>query len=150
MKIKKKTNLIKKHEKVWEACFLTRKVNSLCDLFYRHTHIKLFKPNRQTSHLKARAQPLGCAQLLATPWTAARQAPPCMGLRPEHWRGEPLPSPGVFPSRDGAPLSHLESSTPEPTPSDPWTAARQAPPCMALSGQGYCSGAPLPAAPEAL
>ena len=66
--------------KVWEACFLTRKVNSLCDLFYRHTHIKLFKPNRQTSHLKARAQPLGCAQLLATPWTAARQAPPSMGL----------------------------------------------------------------------
>ena len=34
-------------------------------------------------------------RLLATPWTAAYQAPPSMGLsRQEHWSGVPLPSPG--------------------------------------------------------
>ena len=35
--------------------------------------------------------------LLATPWTAAHQAPPSMGFsRQEHWSGVPLPSPGVM------------------------------------------------------
>ena len=34
-----------------------------------------------------------CAQLLATPWTAAYQAPPSMGFsRQEYWSGVPLPS----------------------------------------------------------
>ena len=33
---------------------------------------------------------------LATPWTAAYQAPPSMGFsRQEYWSGVPLPSPGV-------------------------------------------------------
>ena len=33
-------------------------------------------------------------RLLATPWTAAYQAPPSMGLsRQEYWSGVPLPSP---------------------------------------------------------
>ena len=33
-------------------------------------------------------------QLLATPWTAAYQAPPPMGFsRQEYWNGMPLPSP---------------------------------------------------------
>ena len=33
-------------------------------------------------------------QLLATPWTAAYQAPPPMGFsRQEYWSGMPLPSP---------------------------------------------------------
>ena len=33
--------------------------------------------------------------LLATPWTAAYQAPPSMGFsRQEYWSGVPLPSPG--------------------------------------------------------
>ena len=37
---------------------------------------------------------LSRVQLLATPWTAAYQAPPSMGFsRQEHWRGLPLPSP---------------------------------------------------------
>ena len=32
-------------------------------------------------------------RLLATPWTAAYQAPPSMGFsRQEHWSGLPLPS----------------------------------------------------------
>ena len=36
---------------------------------------------------------LSCIQLLATPWTAAYQAPPSMGFsRQEYWSGMPLPS----------------------------------------------------------
>ena len=35
-----------------------------------------------------------CPRLLATPWTAAHQAPPSMGFsRQEYWSGLPLPSP---------------------------------------------------------
>jgi len=37
---------------------------------------------------------LSCVHLLATPWTAAYQAPPSMGFsRQEYWSGVPLPSP---------------------------------------------------------
>ena len=37
---------------------------------------------------------LSCVWLLATPWTAAYQAPPSMGFsRQEYWSGVPLPSP---------------------------------------------------------
>ena len=37
---------------------------------------------------------LSRVRLLATPWTAAYQAPPSMGFsRQEYWRGVPLPSP---------------------------------------------------------
>ena len=37
---------------------------------------------------------LSRVQLLATPWTAAYQAPLSMGVsRPEYWSGVPLPSP---------------------------------------------------------
>ena len=40
---------------------------------------------------------LSCVQLLATPWTAAYQAPLSMGLsRQEYWNGVPLPSPAPF------------------------------------------------------
>ena len=36
---------------------------------------------------------LSRVQLLATPWTAAHQAPPTMGFsRKEYWSGVPLPS----------------------------------------------------------
>ena len=39
---------------------------------------------------------LSRVRLLATPWTAAHQAPPSMGFsRQEYWSGVPLPSPGV-------------------------------------------------------
>ena len=38
---------------------------------------------------------LSRVRLLATPWTAAHQAPPSMGFsRQEYWNGVPLPSPG--------------------------------------------------------
>ena len=37
---------------------------------------------------------LSRVRLVATPWTAAHQAPPSMGFsRQEYWNGLPLPSP---------------------------------------------------------
>ena len=43
---------------------------------------------------KVKVKSLGHVQLLATPWTAAYQAPPSMGFsRQEYWSGVPLPSP---------------------------------------------------------
>ena len=42
---------------------------------------------------KVKVKSLSCIQLLATPWTAAHQAPPSMGFsRQEYWSGVPLPS----------------------------------------------------------
>ena len=43
---------------------------------------------------KAKVKSLSHARLLATPWTAAYQAPPSMRFsRQEYWSGVPLPSP---------------------------------------------------------
>ena len=43
---------------------------------------------------KVKVKSLSRVQLLVTPWTAAHQAPPCMGFsRQEYWSGVPLPSP---------------------------------------------------------
>ena len=43
---------------------------------------------------KVKVKPLNRVRLLATPWTAAHQAPPYMGFsRQEYWSGVPLPSP---------------------------------------------------------
>ena len=43
---------------------------------------------------KVKLKSLSRAQLLATPWAAAYQAPPSMGFsRQEYWSGVPLPSP---------------------------------------------------------
>ena len=42
-------------------------------------------------------QSLSRVRRFATPWTVARQAPPCMGFsRQERWSGLPFPPPGVF------------------------------------------------------
>ena len=42
---------------------------------------------------KVKVKPLSCVWLLATPWTAAYQAPPSMQFsRQEYWSGVPLPS----------------------------------------------------------
>ena len=42
---------------------------------------------------KVKVKSLSRVQLLATPWTAAYQAPPHMGFsRQEYWSGVPLPS----------------------------------------------------------
>ena len=41
---------------------------------------------------KVKVKSLSRAQLLATPWTGAYQAPPSMGIsRQEYWSGVPLP-----------------------------------------------------------
>ena len=45
---------------------------------------------------KVKVKSLSHVQLLATPWTAAHQAPLSMGFaRQEYWSGVPLPSPGA-------------------------------------------------------
>ena len=42
---------------------------------------------------KVKVKSLSCVRLLATPWTAAHQAPLSMGFsRQEYWSGVPLPS----------------------------------------------------------
>ena len=44
--------------------------------------------------IKVKVKSLSHVRLLATPWTAAYQAPPFMGFsRQEYWSGVPLPSP---------------------------------------------------------
>ena len=46
------------------------------------------------SKWKVKGKSLSHIRLLATPWTAAYQAPPSMGFsRQEYWSGVPLPSP---------------------------------------------------------
>ena len=43
---------------------------------------------------KVKVKSLSRVRLLATPWTAAYQAPPSMGFsKQEYWSGVPLPSP---------------------------------------------------------
>ena len=43
---------------------------------------------------KVKVKSLSLVRLLVTPWTAAHQAPPSMGVsRQEYWSGVPLPSP---------------------------------------------------------
>ncbi len=45
---------------------------------------------------KEKVKSLSRVRLLATPWTAAHQAPPSMGFsRQEYWSGLPLPSPYI-------------------------------------------------------
>ena len=46
---------------------------------------------------KSKGKLLSRVQLLATPWTAAYQAPPSMGFsRQKYWSGMPLPSPNIY------------------------------------------------------
>ena len=46
---------------------------------------------------KVKVKSLSHFRLLATPWTAAHQAPPSMGFfRQEYWNGVPLPSPSLI------------------------------------------------------
>ena len=46
---------------------------------------------------KVKVKSLSCIWPLATPWTAAHQAPPSMGFsRQEYWSGVPLPSPWLI------------------------------------------------------
>ena len=51
------------------------------------------------SKWKVKVKSLSRVWLLATPWTAAHQAPPSMGLsRQQYWSGVPLSSPIFFPT----------------------------------------------------
>ena len=46
---------------------------------------------------KVKVKSLGCVRLVATPWTAAYQAPPSMGFsRQEYWSRVSLPSPFMY------------------------------------------------------
>ena len=55
---------------------------------------------------KVKLKSLSRVWLLATPWTAAYQAPPSMGFfRQEYWSGVPLPSPDCF--LNGVNLSNI-------------------------------------------
>ena len=48
---------------------------------------------------KVKVKSLSRVWLFATPWTAAHQAPPSMGLpRQEYWSGLPLPSSRILPT----------------------------------------------------
>ena len=48
---------------------------------------------------KVKVKSLSRVRLLATPWTAAHQAPPSMGFsRQEYWGGLPFPPPGDIPN----------------------------------------------------
>ena len=64
---------------------------------------------------KGKVKSLSCAQLLATPWTAAHHAPPSMGFsRQEYQSGVPLPSPIQCikgPKGDGKSESHSVMSS---------------------------------------
>ena len=64
---------------------------------------------------KVKMKSLSRVRLLATPWTAAYQAPPSMGFsRQEYWSGVPLPSPNEKPTQpqleSSLRLSQLEKS----------------------------------------
>ena len=60
---------------------------------------------------KVKVKSLSRVQLLATPWTAAYQAPPSMGFsRQEYWSGVPLPSPTTWLA---LPKSNREHPRPE-------------------------------------
>ena len=67
-------------------CTLTFPHKQSCLVFIPTTNIKV----------KVKVKSLSCVRLLATPWTAAHQAPPSMGFsRQEYWSGVPLPSPQI-------------------------------------------------------
>ena len=53
---------------------------------------------------------LSHVRLLATPWTAAYQAPPSVGFsRQEYWSGVPLPSPMMYTAAAAAAAKLLQS-----------------------------------------
>ena len=54
---------------------------------------------------KVKVKSLSRVRLLATPWTAAHQAPPSMGFtRQEYWSGLPFPFPGNLPDSGIEPM----------------------------------------------
>ena len=85
---------------------------------------------------RVKVKSLSRVQLLATPWTAAYQAPPSMGFsRQEYWSGLPFPSP----------MHESESEVAQscPTLSDPMDCNPPVSSVMGFSRQEYRSGLPL-------
>ena len=71
---------------------------------------------------KVKVKSLSCVRLLATPWTAAHQAPLSRGFsRQEYWSGVPLPSP-IFPPT--LPWSCPLTAPRPPCTSGPWTSLK--------------------------
>ena len=67
--------------------------------------------------LKVKVKSPSHVRLLATPWTAAYQAPPSMGFsRQEYWSGLPLPSPSLLPR-----CSEIELPPADTPECEPWT-----------------------------
>ena len=57
-------------------------------------HVNVWQEPLQYCKVIEWVKSLNCVRLLATPWTAAYQAPPSMGFsRREYWSGVPSPSP---------------------------------------------------------
>ena len=76
-----------------------------------------------------------CLPTLATPWTAAYQAPPSMGFsRQKYWSG------CHFLLQCMKVKSESEVAQSYQTLATPWTAAYKAPPSMGFSRQKYWSG----------
>ena len=119
--------------------------------------------------VKSESEVAQSIRLLATPWTAAHQAPPSMGLsRQEYWSGVPLSSPFFLPKytqfkkgqlfpvlkppgllweSSSFPYSYLESEVAQLclTLRDRMDSSlHQAPPSMGFSRQEYWSGLPFP------
>ena len=68
---------------------MDRKIKCLMDVYLSHSCNDLI-----ISLLLLLLSRFSHVRLLATPWTAAYQAPPSMGFsRQENWSGVPLPSP---------------------------------------------------------
>ena len=67
---------------------------------------------------KVKVKSLSCVRVLATPWTAAHQAPPSMGFsRQEYWSRLPFPSPGDLPEpgiKPGSPALQADALPSEP------------------------------------
>ena len=81
---------------------------------------------------KVNVRLLNCVQLLATPWTAAYQAPLSMGFsRQEYCSGVPLPSPywtiTTYKTRYSAQFSSVQSFSLVWLFATPWTATGQVP-----------------------
>ena len=62
--------------------------------------------------VKSESEVAQSCQVLATPWTAAYQAPPSMGFfRQEYWGGAPSPSPTPYKKRNLKLITYLNGGT---------------------------------------
>ena len=98
----------------------------------------------QCVKVKSESEVTHRVRLIATPWTAAYQAPLSMGFsRQEYWSGLPLlSSRNVIKST--IKFSSVQSLSRVRLSATTWTAAYQAPASMGFSRQEYWSGVPWP------